>query len=342
MKILLRLPNWIGDAVMASATFELLKSHFPKASFTLIGPQAVCGLFQRDTAVSFCFIDETKKSKNRLLSTYKLAKKITKHDIAITFTNSIYSAILLFFTKTPLRIGYKKNFRSFFLTHPIKPQSQIHQVLSYACLLQPILKKNTDEIIAQTPTLKLIYLLPKSLNKNKIRIGINPGAAFGSAKRWLKEYFAQIISYFIQKDFEVILFGNQSDLEASKDIIKTTTQLSPQKSLKNITNLTGKTNIISLIDTISTLDLFITNDSGPMHIATAIRIPLIAMFGPTNDQETSPWKHPQAIILNKKLQCAPCKKRTCPLKHHHCMEYILPNEVIEKANQILTRKKYAN
>ncbi|PAF48702.1 lipopolysaccharide heptosyltransferase II [Helicobacter sp. 12S02232-10] len=340
MKILLRLPNWLGDAVMATPAFEMLKDKFPEASFSIIGTQAVCSLFEKDPRISSFFIDETKKSKCRILATYKFAKKIGKYDIAITFTNNIYSAMLLFWTKTPLKIGYAKNFRSFFLSHPIKFQSGIHQVLSYCNLLMPLLNQTQSQIAHNAPSLKLIASKNKYFSQTKVKIGINPGAAFGSAKRWLKEYFAETILSLIQKDYEIVLFGNQSDINATKDIIEIVKKLSThQETIKNIIDLTGQTTISSLIDNIATLDLFITNDSGPMHIATALQIPLIAIFGPTNDQETSPWKHQNAIILNKKLKCAPCKKRTCPLKHQNCMKLITPDEVIAQANKLLNRNK---
>ncbi|PAF41329.1 lipopolysaccharide heptosyltransferase II [Helicobacter sp. 11S03491-1] len=337
MKILLRLPNWIGDAVMATPTLELLKQKFPQASFTIIGTPAVCELFSRDKCITSAFIDQTKKNKNRILATYQFAKMIGKHDIGITFTNNIFSALLLFWSQTPIRIGYSKNLRSLFLTCKLIPLKQIHQVLLYACLLEPVLKLGKSEIIKQTPKLHLIAS-NNHYHKIKTKIGINPGGAFGSAKRWLKEYFAETILYFIQKDYEIVLFGNQSDIDSAKDIITTIEKLSLNKQLlQNITNLTGLTTIPTLIDTISKLDLFITNDSGPMHIATALQIPLIAIFGPTNDQETSPWCHSQAVILNKKLACSPCKKRVCPLVHHNCMKLITPDEVIIEANKILKR-----
>ncbi|PAF42485.1 lipopolysaccharide heptosyltransferase II [Helicobacter sp. 11S02596-1] len=348
MKILLRLPNWLGDAVMATPALELLKNHYPKASLSIVGTQAVCGLFERDPCVQAVFVDETKKSKSRLLATYQLAKQIGKHDIAITFTNNIFSALLLFWTKTPLRIGYAKNLRSPFLSHPLAFHSGYHQVLTYAHLLSPLFsgayKQNQDKMFLDAtsldvPALKLIASKKPYASEKKTKIGINPGAAFGSAKRWLKEYFAETILSLIQKDYEVVLFGNQSDEEMMNEIITIVKKLATQqKILENITDLTGKTTITSLIDTIATLDLFITNDSGPMHIATALQIPLIAIFGPTNDKETSPWRHKNAVILNRSLPCAPCKKRTCPLDHHNCMKLITPDEVIAATNKLLARK----
>lgn len=338
MKILLRLPNWLGDAIMATAAIEMLKEHFPKASFTIVGTPVTCGIFERDPSIKAHFIDESKKSKSRLLATYQLAKKIGKHDISIAFTNNIFSALLLFWTRTPIRIGYGKNLRSFLLTFAPKTRKNTHQVLLYSLLLQKILHQSEEEIIANTPKLKLICD-EKYHDESNIKIGLSPGAAFGTAKRWLKEYFAEVALYFISKGYEVVLFGDKSDIEAAKEIISIIKKLSNDgQILQNITDLSGKTTITSLIDNIHKLDLFIANDSGPMHMATALGVPLIAIFGPTDDRGSFPWKHPKSVILNKKIDCAPCKKRDCPLTHHNCMKLITPDEVISQANNILSKR----
>ena len=128
----------------------------------------------------------------------------------------------------------------------------------------------------------------------------------------------------------VLLFGNDDDmgLQRISDSIK------QQDNSKNLIDLVGKMDINSLCDYISILDLFITNDSGPMHIAASFSVPLIAIFGPTDSKETSPWCN-NAILLDKHLVCAPCKKRECPLSHHNCMKLITPDEVIMCANKLL-------
>ncbi|PAF48159.1 lipopolysaccharide heptosyltransferase II [Helicobacter sp. 12S02634-8] len=337
MKILLRLPNWLGDGVMATPMLELLKEAFPQASLSIIAPAVVGALFEKDTRIQAFFIDDTKNSKSRLLATYQLAKKIGKHDIAITLTNNFYAALLLLWTQSPIRIGYAKNLRSLCLTHALKPLKKVHQVLAYCNLLTPIYGQSLDQISHNVPNLKLHFPTHKHYS-DKIRIGINPGGAYGSAKRWLKEYFVETILYLIQKDYEVILFGNHNDAKDAAAMIEAVKKFPlPQEVFDHITDLTGKTTISTLITELARLDLFITNDSGPMHIASALQIPLIAIFGPTNAQETAPWKHQGALILNKNLKCAPCKKRICPLGHHNCMKLITPDEVITQIDQLLTR-----
>lgn len=331
MKILLRLPNWIGDAVMATPTLELLKVKFPNAAFSIVAPSAVCELFSQDRRIIAHYIDTTKQSRSRFFATYKLAKKVGTHDIAITFTNNLFSALLLFWSKTPVRIGYAKNLRSFLLSYAVKPKKFHHQVLSYIHLLSSLIKIPKD-----IPSLSLIAkTLPKNLYKT--RIGISPGAAYGSAKMWLKEYFAEVILYFLQKDYEVILFGGKAELKIISEIVANVEKLAINKDiLGNMINFGGQTSISDLVNETSSLDLFITNDSGPLHIASALQVPLVAIFGPT-PKETLPWKHPKSVVLNKNVNCAPCKYRVCPFEHHICMRLITPSEVIIEAEKFLKR-----
>lgn len=331
MKILLRLPNWIGDAVMATPTLELLKVNFPNAIFSIVAPAVICELFVQDKRVAACYTDTTKQSKNRFFATYKLAKKIGTHDIAITFANNLFSALLLFWSGTPVRIGYAKNLRSFLLSDAIKPQKLHHQVLSYVHLLSNLIKIPQD-----IPNLCLVAkTLPK--NSNKTRIGVSPGAAYGSAKMWLKEYFAEVVAHFLYKNCEVVLFGSKAELGIISDIVAKVERLATNKDiLSNMINRVGQTSILDLVNETSALDLFITNDSGPLHIASALEIPLVAIFGPT-PSATLPWKHSRSAVLNKKVDCAPCRYRVCPLENHICMKLITPDEVIVEAEKILKR-----
>lgn len=343
-KILLRLPNWLGDSVMMSASFELLKTHFKNADFILVGSVESCGIYARDKRVKQIFIDSTKNAPNRLKATKEFAKNFSQIDIAISFTNSIFSALFLRFTKAKIRIGYAKNFRFVFLNQRPKFIKNLHQVELYYNLIANLIKQESITKRGENSDflkLKLISQHNKKFEKDFMLlkkntqgiIGINPGAAYGSAKRWEEKYFIEIILYFLKNDFGVVLFGNALD-GAFKDIDKILLQLGAPSQY--FLNLVGKTDICDLIDCIKNLDLFITNDSGPMHIASALGVKIIAIFGPTNSTQTSPWNK-NAIILNKNLPCAPCMKRTCPLIHHNCMKLINPDEVIECAQKILTR-----
>lgn len=331
MKILLRLPNWIGDSVMISPAFALLKNTFKEATFTIVGNKNTCDLYDRDKRVSNVFIDKSKDSKIRILYLVSLAKEIKKHDIAISFNNSFFSALLIYLTKTPIRIGYAKNFRSLLLTSKPKFIKGLHQVYLYLNLVNNIckkdlfinIKKQFDYNLINSHQFEIINQKNLIKNTNKKYIGISTGAAYGSAKRWEEEYFLILIKKLLVEKYEVFLFGSANDYIDVKGI-----------NNKHLHNLYGKTDIHTLCDYISSMDAFVANDSGSMHIAASFKIPLVAIFGPTNQNETRPMSN-NCIILDKKISCAPCKKRKCPLLHHNCMKQIKPDEVIESIRIIL-------
>lgn len=323
MKILLRLPTWLGDGVMATPMIEALKEAYPEASFTLVGSKVTIGLFERENMR--LFVDESKKDFNRFLSLYKLGKTIGPHDISITLQNNFPSAWLLWASGSKIRIGYAGNLRSPLLTHALPRQKHLHQVLQYTHLLSPL------SLQVPNPQLHL-YSKPEKRGK-RARIGVSAGAKYGSAKRWCEEYFIEVIATLLRAGYEVLLYGGSEELEGNGKIEKALEHIAPTQ---NFYNLTGKTSISQLIDSIGSLDLFITNDSGPMHIASALSIPLIAIFGPTDYKETSPFNSSNTqIIFDKHLPCSPCKKRECPLKHHQCMKLITPDEVLNSAFEIL-------
>ena len=320
-KILVRLPTWLGDAVMASPFLATLRVRFADTQFCFVGSSVAIALFARDFPHARFVLDNTKQQKARLLGIANLAKELGRFDIAFTLQNNFLSALLLFLTRSPVRIGYANEMRSFLLTDSLPKQKNLHQAQRYYELLRPL------GISGEAPTLALFAQRDGAPHARK-RVGLNTGGAFGSAKRWGKQQFVATAQALLASGCEVILLGGADD-------VATNAAIESELAHANLRNLTGKTSIEQLIDTIAGLDLFITNDSGPMHIAAALQIPLIALFGPTDYRETSPWKAQNAFLLSLNLPCAPCKKRTCPLGHHACMENLQASEVLAHASQIL-------
>jgi heptosyltransferase-2 len=154
-------------------------------------------------------------------------------------------------------------------------------------------------------------------------LGINPGASYGSAKRWYPEEFAKVASE-LANQYDIVIFGGPGEKDIAMDIEKSLIE----RGVSNYQNLAGNTTIPELINHISKLDLFITGDSGPMHVAAAFNIPTVAIFGPTKDDETSQWMNEKSIIVKQNLDCQPCMKRTCPLQHNNCMNLIKAVDVL--------------
>ena len=321
MKILVVLPNWLGDAVMATPAIELLVQRYKDAEITFVGSYVSIEALKYHPNMKKAIIDNTKKAKSRLLATYKLAKELGSFDIAITFRNQIHSSLLLYFTNSKITIARASWHSKLLLTNAIDIKKDQHLVKQYASLVMQDIK---DYNIG---SLK-IYIEPTKY-KNKT-LGINAGATYGSAKRWYPDRFAKVATYF-SSEYDIVIFGGPNEVEVANDIEKYLLD----SGVKNYTNLAGKTDIKQLCANIAACSLFVTNDSGPMHIAAAYAVPTVAIFGPTKDKETSQWANKKSKIVRHNIDCAPCMKRECPLKHHKCMKSIEANEVIEALKTII-------
>lgn len=304
MNIFIELPTWLGDTIMTTPAIEELVKLYPNTKITFFGSYISTEALKSHPQTLHVKVDESKKSKFRLYYLYKTAKKLETFDLAISFRSSFTSKLFLWLLHAKEKIQYKKNFYSG------------HQVEKYAKVLQVNPK---DLKLYKKP---FIYTRPT--------LGINPGATYGSAKRWYPEEFAKVANHF-SKEYDIVIFGGPDEVAIANEVEKLIDA--------QVTNLAGKTNITELIEKIAGLDLFVTNDSGPMHIAAAYKVPTVTLFGPTKHNETSQWNNPNGFIISHNLECAPCMKRTCPLKTHECMKGIKANEVIEVLENHLSLDK---
>jgi heptosyltransferase-2 len=131
--------------------------------------------------------------------------------------------------------------------------------------------------------------------------------------------------------YDIAIFGSARETALAGEIVT----LAQQQGVRNCRNLAGHTSVTALTAMLAGLDLVVTNDSGPMHIAAAVGTPIVAIFGSTNHVQTCPWRHTQTVIVRHDLPCAPCMRRTCPLDYHACMEDIEPEEVIAAARRVV-------
>ena len=319
MKILIILPNWLGDAVMATPAIEALCSVYPEAQLTLVGSYVSIEALKHHPQCIRHYVDETKKGGNRFRNTYRFAKELGMHDFAVTFRNQLHSSLLLYWSQTPITAGRKSWHSSLLLTYAITPFHPSHLVEQYCDIAQSL---STVPLVLGN--LKL-HIPPHSYEHPTL--GINPGATYGSAKRWYPEKFAEVARAYADR-YAIVIFGGPNEVEMARDI---------EKRLEGIkiTNLAGKTSVEELCSMIGGLDVFITNDSGPMHVACAYQVPTVAIFGPTNHTETSQWKNEKSVIVRHEMECSPCMKRECPLKHHECMKGITAGEVIEAVRNLI-------
>ena len=322
MRILIILPNWLGDAIMATPAIELLSKYHPNARFTFVGSYVSIEALKHHPKCERAIIDETKKASNRFIATYKLAKELGEFHLAITFRNQLHSSLLLRLTNTVVCLAKRSWHSIFLLSHTPTIKANKHLALQYAQLAMT----NVDNYVDDIDVLKL-YIEPKK--HQRPTLGINAGATYGSAKRWYPERFAEVAAAFSDK-FDIIIFGGPGEVEMAKEIEDNLVSL----NISNYTNIAGKTNIQELCANIAGCSLFITNDSGPMHVAAAYQVPTVAIFGPTKHKETSQWMNEKSKIVREDIECAPCMKRECPLKHHDCMKMITASKVIEAVREL--------
>lgn len=381
MRILIELPTWLGDAVMASAAVEAIAKHaatFGTGNLTgkfdgsgerdfsflsqnfgpvtqeiqifkngtanlsdkfdadcganltasaqenqnpqnlqkgarepvkivFFGSFAACELFKAHPNCERVIVDNSKKTKFRLWRLFWQARELGKFDAAFSFRSSFASKILLF----GIRAGQKFIFQ--------KSKDGAHQVQKYLKFVKSALnlKRADDEL--------KLYFEPRKFDAPVL--GLNPGASYGSAKRWYPAYFAQVALHFKDK-FKIMIFGGAGE----RDMCEQIEQILRENGAK-CENLAGKTSVRELCENIGGIGqsggIFVTNDSGPMHIAAAYKTPTIALFGPTRFTQTCPWRNENARILRLNLECMPCMKRVCPLKTHACMKDLSPQAVIE-------------
>ncbi len=261
-------------------------------------------LFINDKRISKILVDESKKAHNRYMFLYEQRKEFIKLDLAVSFRSSFASKFLLFFSSAKKKYNFKKiNYER-------------HQVLKYNDFINNIFKSNLK--------VEDLHLEFEATVYSKPTLGLNPGSTYGSAKRWYPEEFAKV-AIEISKTHDIIIFGGPNEIDIAKDIEKRLLD----KGIKNYKNLAGKTTIPELIEKIAALDIFITNDSGPMHIAAVYKVKTFAIFGPTSFIGTNQWNNPLEMIISKHLECSPCMKKTCPLKHHDCMKTIRANDILK-------------
>lgn len=308
MKILIELPNWLGDTVMASPAIENLANYYSNSKITIVGSHASVEIIKNHPKVSKSYVLSYK-----FFDLCRTIKGLDDFDIYISFRGSLRAKFIKSLVSAQSKYQFNK-----------KKYPNVHQVEKYNNFVSEVIG-----IIVSPGSLVLHNLTLKNNNrKNKI-LGLNPGASYGNSKRWYPKEFANVAEA-LSTNFDLLIFGGPGDEKIANEIESSLIK----KGIKNYQNLAGKTSVIELIDKIANLDLFITGDSGPMHIAAAFQIPTVAVFGPTKHNETSQWKNNKSAIVKKNLECQPCMKRTCPYNHHNCMKQIKSSDVLDAIEKI--------
>ncbi len=301
---------------MATPAIENVIKTYPDAQLIIFGSFVSTKLFKNHPSVEKIIIDDSKKSGNRYKNLFKLAISVGNVDFALSFRKNFTTKFLLFFIKSKQKFIYKR----------FDSELNTHQVIRYNDFI------NKSLSLGSNPQKLTIYLSAENKKNAKPVLGLNPGATYGSAKRWYPSEFAKV-AIELSKNYDIKIFGGPGETDIAHDIENTL----QNAGILNYENLAGKTSVEELISNISNLDLFITNDSGPMHVAAAFNVPTVSIFGPTRHNETNQWQNEHEMLLRKDMACAPCMKRVCPLKdekeNHACMKLITSDDVLQKLRE---------
>jgi len=341
--ILVRCPNWVGDIVMATPAFDCLRENFAKAKIIAVLKRNARGIV-KDGPWFDGLIDCEDKSLSGLRR-MRAEIRQWKPDVAIVFPNSIRSALTVRLSGVREIYGYRRNFRGFLLSGGPKPIRSGHQVLPiptteyYLGICRWLGLKIPDQIkprlfIGEKVRRHADSLIQKyGIRNQDLVIGFNPGASFGSSKRWPSEYFAELAG-FCQDNLgaRILLFGGPGEEDIARDIVR--------RSHANIINtVPDQVDLELLKPLIQRCNLLVTNDTGPRHYAVALDVPVVVIMGPIDPRLTDSNLE-RTIIIRKNLDCSPCHKKVCP-REHECMRQITPKEVFAAVEDLLkTNRQY--
>jgi heptosyltransferase-2 len=334
-KILIRGTNWIGDAILTLPAIASIRATYPQAHLTVLVKPWVADIYRLFSDIDELIIYENKY--DNVLGVLRLAQVLRKKKFAaaILLQNAIEAAIMSLAAGINIRAGYDSDGRGILLTHRVyrtREIRQVHQIDYYLEMVKALgcvpvdkemhLETKINRLDAQSVLQKYIPDL-----QNEI-IGIAPGATYGPAKRWFPERFAAVADKIAETfGCRIILLGGKSDHHTAEEVRRL--------ARTGLLNLAGKTNLKEAVYLISRCRLFISNDSGLMHIAGALNIPTIAIFGSTNPQTTSP-PGKQSIVVRQEVSCSPCLQETCPTDFR-CMELVSVEAVWKIAQEILEK-----
>ena len=329
-RILIRAGNWLGDAAMSVPAVRAIKTGRPDAHITIAAPAKIASMWKLVAEV-----DEIVSLPNKsLLATVRSIRRQSRFDVAILFPNSLRAALEIWLSGISRRVGYSGHFRSWLLNQ-IVPDRGIpgpieHQADRYLRMAGEIGASVADKE-RRFSTAGAIENRPRLISaamEARLKIGLCPGAEYGRAKRWLPERFAEVATAVTaQSSVQWILFGTSKDVPIGEQISNMLGD--------SCVNRIGQTTLDQLIDELRECRLLLTNDTGTMHLASLLGVPVVAIFGSTEPRLTGPLGMGDTILRHQ-VECSPCFLRECPIDFR-CMRAVSVQEVIDAVLSILQR-----
>lgn len=339
MKILIRATNWIGDAVISLPAIRAVRQCYPRAELCILARPWVAAVYEGEPCINRILLLHGKAGAGDFGAKWRCAQELRRErfDLAIALPNSFESALLLWLAGIPGRVGYAGDGRSLLLTRAVprpEPGSIArHERYYYLELLR---RAGIIQEVPQVPDIRLegadtarargeMLLAARGIRLPVI--GVSPGAAYGGAKRWLPERFAAAARMVAEKTgASVLILGSDAERDLCGEVAAGCGGV----------NLAGSTTLREFIDMTAACLGYLSNDSGAMHIAAALGIPSVAVFGPTDETATGPVG-PTARLTRVAVECAPCLKRECPIDHR-CMTRVSAEKVAATALQLISTR----
>jgi heptosyltransferase-2 len=333
-RILVRGVNWVGDSVFVTPSLTTLRTGFPKARISLLIPEKVGDIYRGNPNIDELIIDKSREGGLRERIKLIRSLKEKEFQLGIIMQSTSYDpAILFFLARIPERIGYSHSLRNLLLTKVVaRPRKVLHEVDFFLGLIETLgIGIKTKEVFMpedkEASRWAREFLANHGYREGEVLVGIFPGAYFGPAKRWFPARYAAL-SNRLQEEYgaKVIIFGGKNDLTLTQKIIN---------DLKGkVIDATGKTSLRQLRALIGKCRLFITNDSGPLQVASTTATPIVALFGSSSYKKTGPWRKKDCTVICKEVSCSPCFRRDC--RHLSCFGAITVEEVLAAVKTYLS------
>jgi len=335
-RILVKMPNWLGDAVMSVPAVDCLRRLFPRAWIACLIQEKIADVVRNNNALDEVIAYRHGSGAAAWGRKVKTIRRLRRNffDLAVLLTNSFESALWMYLSGIPLRLGYRAAGRGFLLTHnvPRKP-SPVHQIEYYLKLCEALGEAGFScaprvRLTEQDRNWAADFLSSVEVSEQDVLVGLCPGAAYGPAKRWLPGRFIEVNKRICDHHpAKFMVFGGEGDEEPCSVVADGIGE--------KATNLCGKTTLRELAALIDRCAVVISNDSGSMHLAAAIGTPTIGIFGSTDPARSAPPEN--CTVIKKEIACSPCSRRECPTDFR-CMTSISAEEIFRKVTEILSRR----
>ncbi len=301
-----------------------VRETYPEAHIAVVANPLVAQLLENHPGCDEIIVYNKRAEHSGVAGMLRFASELRrrKFDCAILFQYAIEAGIMMFLARIPRRIGFTTDNRRVFLTHPVpfgEMEKTVHQTDAFLRIVNPYGIEATEKIQSLALTDSERTWVREQLPEGPV-VTINPGAAYGSAKRWYPERFAAVADFLAREHgMNIVLIGGPGEVEIGNDIAAAIQA--------PVHNFVGKTSIRQMMSLIDAASLMVTNDSGPMHVAAGFDVPIVAIFGSTDHTTTSPFTERYRIVRHA-VECSPCLLRECPIDHR-CMDRVTVDDVIE-------------